>query len=261
MGLGASPVRWRAVAVAAVLVAAAGWWSQPTVASWVVRGTGATPLLVGLGSDRQGVVDLLGRATTGESRVLWEDRPGGPRTPRWTALLPLLTDRAYLGGLDPDACPEYRHATLTDRHLAGRPVADWTDAQLEEFCHLYNVGWVVCWSPEALARFGSWKGAEPVAPVTDQGEGCLFVLRRPRSFVLKGQARWQQADCRRICLADVVPGPDGKVVLSLHHQAGLQVSPSRVRIERQPDPNDPIPLVRLHTPDPVGRIILTWEKR
>jgi hypothetical protein len=55
---------------------------------------------------------------------------------------------------------------------------------------------------------------------------------------------------------------DGKVLLSLHHQKGMQVSPSRVQIESEIDPQDPIKFVRLSVPDlgPVARVTITWEQ-
>jgi hypothetical protein len=78
------------------------------------------------------------------------------------------------------------------------------------------------------------------------------------AFILKGQARLLSADCRHIALADLDP-EDGEIVLSMHYQAGLQVSPSRVRIEKEPDPYDPIPFIRLRVPGPVARLTLTWQ--
>jgi hypothetical protein len=213
---------------------------------------------LGLSRDRQSVVTTLATRTTPEARILWEDRtaPGSC----WTALLPLLTERAFLGGLDPDAAMEHSYARFVEQRLAGRPIAEWSDANLEEFCGRYNVGWAVCWTPAALERFRKWGLAEPVAPLTEEGQtGWLFALKRPRSFVLKGHARWISADCRHIALSDVVP-EDGKVVLSLHFLEGLQVSPGRVRVEKEPDPLDPIPFVRLRMPGPVTRVTLTWRK-
>jgi hypothetical protein len=222
------------------------------------RCAGATPLVVGLSPDQVRTVAALKQQTTAEARILWEDRSGPPQAPHWSALLPLWTGRAYLGGLDADAGIEHAYAGFTDQVLMGRPIKDWTDAELDDFCRRYNIGWVVCWSPAAVERFRAWPEAQALAPVQDQEAGCLFRLRRPRSFALKGQAHWLQADWRRIALSDLVP-EDGQVVLSLHYQAGLQVSPGRIQIERELDPYDPIPFVRLRLPGPVARLTLTWE--
>jgi hypothetical protein len=89
----------------------------------------------------------------------------------------------------------------------------------------------------------------------------LFSLpRAPQGFILKGRAEWLAADSERIALGDVVPDGD-EVVLSLHYQEGLRVLPSRVRIERELDPRDPIPFVRLRMSGPVTCLTLTWDKR
>ena len=68
------------------------------------------------------------------------------------------------------------------------------------------------------------------------------------------------ADSKRIALADVVPNANGEAVLCLHYEAGMQVSPSRVLLEKEIDPHDPIPFVRLRLPGPVVRVTLTWER-
>ena len=112
-------------------------------------------------------------------------------------------------------------------------------------------------------RAGPLRGlgeASAVAALSDGGAGRLFAVKRPLSFALKGQATWLGADCRQVALAEVVPR-DGVVVLSLHYQAGMRASPSRVQVERELDPYDRIPFVRLRVPGPVTRVTLTWDDR
>jgi hypothetical protein len=251
--------RWRAALVLGGLLLLAAGAGYSHVRALADRCAGSTPLVLGLSPQRTEVVAALCAQTTPEARILWEDRSGPTQAERWTALLPVWTGRAYLGGLDPDAGIEHAQVSFTDQLLRGRPVKGWSDAQLEDFCRRYNVGWVVCWSPAAVARFHAWEGAEAVATLQDQETGCLFRLRRrPLSFVLKGRAQWLEADWRRIAVGDVVP-EDGQVVLSLHYQTGMQVSPGSIRIERELDPYDPIPFVRLRLPGPVARLTLMWE--
>jgi hypothetical protein len=249
----------RGAALGFALLLPAGVYEHRFLADLAGRWTGTTPLVIGLGPERTALVEALRKHTSREARILWEDLPGGRDAPHWTPLLPLLTGRAYLGGLEPDACIEHAYAGLVDQSLAGRPVADWGDAELEDFCRRYNIGWAVCWSPGAVTRFGHWKGAKATAPVADQGAGALFTLQ-PRSYFLKGQGRLLSADCQRIALADIIP-EDGKVVLSMHYQSGLVASPGRVQVEREPDPYDRIDLIRLRVPGPVARVTLRWEKR
>jgi hypothetical protein len=255
----------RVALAAGCLVAAAVLWAPDSSEAVASRYARAEPLALGLGPERRAVLETVAAHTSPEARILWEDRPGVRRERHWTALLPVLTggpaggQRSYLGGLDPGATIEHAYAAFNDQALAGRHVSEWTADELRDFCRRYNVGWVVCWSPAAVQRFRAWEDAAPVAELADGGGGWLFAVRRAPSFALKGRATWLGADCERVALADVVP-ENGTVVLSLHHQAGMRATPSRVRVEREIDPHDPIPFVRLRLPGPVTRVTLTWEE-
>jgi hypothetical protein len=236
--------------------------ARHTVVPLAERCAGTTPLTIGLGSERQAIVATLIEHTRPDARILWEDRRETAERSGWTALLPLLTERAFVGGLEPRAAIEHLHVGLIEQKLAGQPIGTTSDAALADYCRRYNIGWVVAWSPEVIARFRAWnEGVDEIARLVDGGEGVLLALRRPtRSFALKGQAQLLHADSRRITLANVVP-EDGKVVLSFHYQTGLRASPSRVRIEREPDPATPIALIRLRLSGPVARLTLTWDER
>jgi hypothetical protein len=225
------------------------------------RWAGTAPLQVGLGPVREKLVETLRSNTGPEARVLWEDRPGPRTMPRWTALLPLLTGRAFVGGLDPDGSIEHSHAGFVHGALAGRPVAELSDDRLRDYCRRYNVGWVAVWSPSALARFRAWKeGVVELARLRDgDDEGILFLVKgHVASYALRGQADLIEADSRHITLANVVP-VKGQVLLSLHYQAGMRASPSRVQVEHETDPDDGISLVRLRVDGPVARVTLTWD--
>jgi hypothetical protein len=262
---------WGWLALGAGAAVAAGWPGTLTpLPGWAAPWQRAEPLAIGLGPVRSALVEQVRTHTTAQARILWEDRVGGRLGSRWTALLPLLTDRAFVGGLDAEAGIEHTAAGLTDRGLAGKALAEVRDDDLAQFCARYNVGWVVCWSPAVVDRLRSWSGAEYTAAVPDDRggpDGCLFTVRRRHSFVLVGSAQWLKADARQIVLGDVVPRKaqgHGEVVLSLHHQAGLRVTPSRVRlVEPSPNPNDQdaIPFIRLQVDEPVARVTLTWDKR
>jgi len=251
---------WRAATLVTVLLAAAGVAGASFLRPVLDLCQHMEALEIGLGDERQAIVDAITAATSSDGRILYEDPVSPGAGARWTALLPLLTGRAYLGGLDPDASAEFGQMALAAGNLAGRPIGAWTDMELEQFCRRYNLGWVVCWAPETVARFRQWKVAEPVAALMEMERGgCLFRLHRPRSFILKGQARWLMADSQRIVLGDVVPEGD-EVVLSLHYQTGLTVMPARVKIEPMPDPDDPIPLVRVRVSSPLSRLTLIWQE-
>jgi hypothetical protein len=229
--------------------------------SWREHFRAPPPLEIGLNADREAIVRCLGEHTTAEARILWEDRRGDRMTSRWTALLPVLTGRSFVGGLDPDAGIEHAATGLVDQCLCGKPVRDWTDYELRDYCERYNVCWVVCWTDGSAERFRSWRpDAEFVCALEDGGPGCLFRINRLPKFARSGSASLVRADARHIVLEDVRP-ENGEVLLSLHHQAGLRVAPSRVVIERATDPSDPIPFVRLLVKEPVACVTIVWDRR
>jgi hypothetical protein len=251
---------WRVAGLGLALLVAAACLAPDMVKCISARFSGTTSFEIGLGPEREQLLETLARCTGPEARILWEDCGGPQSSSRWTSLLPLWTGRSFLGGLDPEAGIEHAFAGFVDEQLAGRHILNWSDDQLDDFCRRYNVGWIVCWSANSQNRMRAWKAAGQPIPLSRHRPELLFPVRRPFSFVLKGKARLIHADCQHITLADVA-GEDGKVVLSLHHQAGLRASPNRVLVEREPDPNDPIPFIRLRVTSPVARVTLTWEER
>jgi hypothetical protein len=255
-----------------------GWWAVPGLVgagaaalfvatppnarrAWLRPWEPAPPLALGLSEDRRAVIDTLRERTTDKARILWEDRTGPPSASRWTALLPLLTERALIGGLDPDAVIEHTATGLCDHALAGRSLDEWTDDELQTYFDRYNVGWVVCWSKETAQRFDGRPFAATAAALRDGPQaGVLFSLNRQPRFVLTGSAQWLRADAQCVALGDVRP-VNGQVMLSLHYQEGMRVTPSSVRIERAETLDDRIDFVRLVVPDPhVARVTITWEK-
>ena len=158
------------------------------------------PFQLGLNDEQQALVKVIRVSTRPDARILWEERPNHP-FPTWTALLPEQTQRAYLGGLDPEAVVDHLHLRLTRTQLCGCPLAEMQDRELKEFCDRYNVGHIVCWSPETVARFRAW--ARWIwSRLCEGGPGWLLAVKRPAAFVIKGKARLVQADAGRDCLAD-----------------------------------------------------------
>jgi hypothetical protein len=247
----------RGLALGCGLLLAAGLGCRQSALVLAQRCLGASPLEIGLGAEREAVIEVLQNLTRADARILWEERQPSASASGWSALLSHLTQRSFIGGLDPTICIEHAFPRLVEGNLAGRPISDWSDTELDQFCRRYNVGWAVCWSSSSQDRLRSWQAAKPIISVIDGGPGWLFSLPG-HSYVLKGQARLLEADTRRIALADLVPD-QGVVLLSMHFQAGIQASPDRVRVERDPDPYDPIPFIRLRVPGPAARVTLTLE--
>jgi hypothetical protein len=263
----AVPTAWLAArwAERATLGSLAGWAAcgLPLVFGWapLTAGLGLNldALPRGLTHEQEQLVAVLQQHTTAEARILLEEpdttRPGW----NWMALLPVLTDRVFLGGLDPAACVEHAFCGLRAGDLNGRPFDEWTPFERSEFCRRYNVGWVVCRTPAAVNWWTRDPSAKEVGRFREGGEVVLFELKRPRSYVLTGSATWERADRRKVVLTDVVPNEAGEVVLSLHFQPGVRVSPTVVFADGDKDLFDPIPMVKLRTPGPVSRVTLTWE--
>lgn len=263
--------RSRVANVGAGLCAAAlvlvGWADGPGAPLGHALGVHTQPFVLGFSPDQKRLIDALREHTAPSARILWDDveeRPGG----NWSALLPVYTERAYLGGLDTDSEIEHGYCALRDHNLNGQPLSEWKDEELVAYCNWYNVGWVVCRSDQTAERWGactSGKGeklAQPVARLTEGGRPVvLYKINRPHSFVLDGRAVWESADAKRVVLTDVHPNAYGEVHLSLHAFEGLRVYPSYVTIAPLPDRTgrDPVHHIRLRTPGPVPRITLVWE--
>jgi hypothetical protein len=260
---GVTGAAWRGACLAIGLILVTGVVAHRQVATLALRCLGTSPLAIGLGPERQHIVDSLRSNTSAAARILWQESSGPREAPRWTALLPLLIERPMIGGLGPDVSIEHAYAGLVDQNLAGRPIADWSggDDELNQFCRRYNIGWVVCSEPQVVAHFRKWNGAREMAIFAEGGRTATLFALEPHSFILTGKAEVLQADSHCIALANVVPDRDGRVVLAFHYQAGLQVSPSRVQIEREPDPSaqDPIPFIRLVMPAPVSHLTIRWN--
>jgi hypothetical protein len=277
--LGRPASRWVILGAGSALVALLWHAPPPALVSWAPRLLRADSLQIGLDADQETIVEALREHTRCEARILWEDEVTPALSPHWTPLLTLLTERAYIGGLDPEAGIEHTTNGLTDGVLLGRPIRDWTDDGLSEYCKRYNIGWVVCWSPSTCERLRGWQRAQLLVTLppaaTDGPPGCLFAVSRLHySFALTGSARWLAADPQRIILGDVIPPSDGseqqgkkQILLSLHYQAGMRVTPSRVQLDSyslergHSVPGDSRPFVRLWVDEPVTRVTITWDKR
>jgi len=253
---------WRGIVVVGGLLAALGYAQRDLVQLLAQRCMESPAMALGIGGDRESLVTTLQQQTTPQARILWEDSRQGDETQRWTALLPILTGRYYVGGLDASGIIEHTKSALMDSLLCGRPLALWADADLENYCRRYNIGWIVCRSPESMNRFRAWSGAKETAMMKDSRPVALFtVINAPRSYALKGQATMVHMDSHHITFADVAPDEKGVVELSLHYQTGLRATPERVAVEAADDGKDLIPFVRLRLERPVARVTLTWHDR
>jgi hypothetical protein len=217
-------------------------------------GWGLSPLVLDFSDGLAEIAPVIRERTRAEARILWEGS-SSDTTPSAALLLPLLTERAYLcsaAQTDTDAA----WASLADGVLAARPIHLWSDAELEAFFCRYNIGWIVAANETTFDRLNRLALA---VKLDSPGPRRLYSLQRPLSYVLQGRASSVTADRAGISLADVVP-EQGSVVLSFHYHEGLVARPGWVRVEREPDPYDPLPLIRLHLTAPASRVTLSWRR-
>jgi hypothetical protein len=222
------------------------------------RPTATARLPLGLTPSEQTLVEVLQQQTSTQARILWEELDNEPTS--WSALLPLWTQRWYIGGLH--APLEHAYCVLRQGRWFGRPVEQWSDEELAETAHRFNIGWVVARSAATARRWQRYPAAQVIWHQSDTANQILVLaLNRPASYILSGQVGQLSATCERIVLEDVQPDPQGAVVLSCHWLAGLRTSPSYVRVERAPDPRGQgaVDFIRLQMPGPVPRLSLTWD--
>lgn len=234
------------------------------------RVTSTQPFTVGISAEQQDIIQAIQTHTNTQARILWQELPNAEQN-NWTCLLPLLTDRAYFGGLDSTECIEHTVGGLTQDSLKGQPLSAWSLRRFQEYCRRYNIGWIVCWSDPMKKQLQSWnqeQGKESqlsFAQVAFESRPSakvpltIYRLNRDYSYTLQGRAEWLQAEVNHIALRNVQP-QDGTVTLCLHYLKGMRVSPSRVKIERaELDAQNMIPLVRLRMDAPVSRLDIIWE--
>ena len=243
---------WRVALYGSLIAAVSAACLQREIRAWADGIVQVKPLALGLTSNRKTLVHLLRTGTTQESRILLEDLPNHVANPRWTVLLPLLTGRAYVGGLAPDGCIEHAYCGFVDQALLGRHISLWTDAELDDYCRRYNIGWIVGWSASVVQRLKAWRGEDAGIAVHDEVPGCLFPVGI-RSFVLKGQAREVCVERGRMVLADVVPGETASCC-SFHFRRRLRSPPQFM--EQETDVRQ-IQGLRSGVPRPAPLIILT----
>jgi hypothetical protein len=207
---------------------------------------------------QQAVLEGLTRLPPGGGRILWEEGDSASRkkTEGHSPLLPLLTGRSFMGGLDSSGLIEHLGSGLVDGRLAGNPIEDITDREMSGYFTAFNIGWVVCLSEVSEKRLSEHPGAVREGNI---GDRPLFRIDRKPSYVLRGQAELISATPEGIVLGNLKPD-EGQVVLSFHFHSHWEAIPARVGVERELDSRDPIPLVRLTLDGPVSRVVLRYKR-
>jgi hypothetical protein len=211
-------------------------------------------LSVGWGEAEAEFIGMMRKHTTREARILMEELPG-----ECLALLPVATERMFLGGLDCSAYTEAAFLSLRNNSFAGRSLSEITLDEQRQAMRKYNIGWVVCRSPATVQFWSRLPSVETVATSKKFGT-TLLKLPHQHSFVLSGTATVELIERSRIVLTNVVPDADGLLKLSFHYQKQLHAGPMVQEVLPGKDLHDPMPFLTLKVPGNVSRVVVSWER-
>jgi hypothetical protein len=150
--------------------------------------------------------------------------------------------RELIGGPLPNAFILHHYAAFQDGRLLNREIGDFSDADLDAMMKTYNVGWAVCWSPEAKQRLAAYPAARLAARF---GYLDVFAIRRAHDYFLEGSGV-SAADYGRIELGGLTTDT-GRVVVSYHWVDGLESRPP-AELERVTIGDDPAGFIGIVNP-------------
>jgi len=197
---------------------------------------------------------VIAERTTREARILLEDDRSCCQ-----ALLPVLTDRLFVGALDATRLTEFCELSQTATTCFGQPMHELSVADQQGIIRQYNLGWVFCQTP-AVEQF--WRRV-PGSRVVGRGpnaHGVLIALLHTPSFALSGQAKVEVQSPSCIVLTDVVPDRDGLVKLSFHYHKSLRAAPMVQEVLPEKHLHDATPFITLRVPGGITRVVLSWER-
>ena len=196
------------------------------------------------GTDTQGpaLLDWLRDQTDSRGRILHEETDRLSHQyygSHLAALMPQGTGRLFAGGPAPHALVVENSLRFIAGSLRGRPLAGWSDDDLQHLLALYDVRYLLCWSRPAKRRFERLERSTRVG-VFDKF--TLFRLETTPSYFLQGSGRLEMRG-RRIALSELVP-EDGAVAIKFHWLETLRTDPPRT-LEPFPVAGEPAPFLRV----------------
>jgi hypothetical protein len=198
----------------------------------------------------QPLKDLLAwleKNTGREGRILIEDSEFDTEHQyygaHFPALFPEWVKREFLCGPRPMYPIKHSYASFTSGVLFERTISDYSLEELKEMFDLYNVQWVVIWSPESGDVFSRYPGY--LVPLHKIDSFTIFQVKRTPSFFLKGRGT-VKADYNRIELGEISP-EGSEIIISYHWMQGLATEPPR-KIDRVYLSGDPIGFIRILDP-------------
>ncbi len=136
-------------------------------------------------------------------------------------LFPLITQREYISNYSPWADSSDSFATFFWSSLFGKNIARYAPDEAWPYMDLYNIKWIIVWSPASKRYFESAPDSYLFRKKIDRF--YIYETNRKGSFFIKGHGKIN-AELNRIELTDLEP-EDGKVIISYRWMKYLRTDP------------------------------------
>jgi len=158
------------------------------------------------------------------------------------ALIPLYTGLELAGGPAPHALLKHNVLRFEAGTLLGQPLARIPQDILLHYLALYNVRWLLCWTPSAKRYFTAMKS---VVLVGSYDKFTLYRVDTAPSYFLEGSGSVEASE-NRIVLHDVAARA-GRIALKYHWLETLRTDPPREIRPLWMD-EDPVPFIAVTDP-------------
>jgi hypothetical protein len=163
----------------------------------------------------------------------------GTHMPAW---IPLFTGTELASGPAPHSLLQHNFLRFIAGTFRGQPLHAMDDARLSTYLSLYNVRWVLCWTPGARHDFDRRSFATPLGTFD---KFALYRIEQQPSYFLRGSGRIERRG-QNLLLRDLEP-EDGIVALKYHWLESLRSDPPRT-LEPFPMLDDPVPFLSVRDP-------------
>lgn len=176
--------------------------------------------------------------TTREARILLEgdDLSIHLRSPKYQdghlpMLLPYLTQREFIS----TTFPIVDFPGFSDGIMFTQDVRKYGLDDLKIYFDLFNIKWIVCWSPQAIETFMAYPDYLTVIGKIDIF--YIFAVNRQPSYYIKGSGE-VEADYSTLRL-NHIKADNGSIIIKYHWADGLRTIPARAinAISIGPDPD------------------------
>lgn len=196
------------------------------------------PEVKGVGDTTAWMINWIRNNTDDDARVLFETSPDRIHDGAHIAgYLAMRTQREFIGG--PYIYLNY--ADFWQGYVFGRPIEQWSANDLAAKFQLYNVGWILTYTPASNAYLQKLPMLEQVA---QHGPVTAYRVQQAHSYFAEGSGRVVSRQIDRIDLAEV---RGEAITLKYHYVDGLITTPPAT-IEPVFLDEDPQPFIRILHP-------------